>query len=113
VTASCDQEWFSAKTVCKHQVVEDGALKTVFEERVVLIRAADFSEATTKGEEEVQEYCRNHPDAFYTGYIVIYWLHADRVRHGTEIFSLLRESSLADGAYLNRFYDDGNERTQQ
>ncbi len=106
-------EWFAAKTVCKHErVAEDGACKTLFEERVVLLQAADFDAAIAKGEAEAQEYCRGVRDVTYTGYINVYRLFADTVGHGTEVFSLLRESELSDKDYLDHFYDDGRERTQ-
>lgn len=106
-------EWFAAKTVCKHQRVEEGgASKTLFEERVVLLQAADFEDAIARGEVEAQEYCRGIRDVTYTGYIHVYRLFAGTVGHGTEVFSLMRESELSDKDYLDHFYDDGRERTQ-
>lgn len=105
-------EWFAAKTVCKHRRVEDGTAKTLFEERVVLLQATDFDDAIAKGEAEVQAYCRGLREVAYAGYINVYRLFADTVGHGTEVFSLMRESELPDNDYLDHFYDDGRERTQ-
>jgi hypothetical protein len=105
-------EWYAAKTVCKHHRVENGTAKTFFEERVVLLQSADFDDAIVKGEAEAQEYCRGIRDVSYTGYINVYRLFGDTVGHGTEVYSLLRESGLSDSEYLDHFYDDGNERTQ-
>jgi hypothetical protein len=105
-------EWYAAKTVCRHRGVEDGIPKTLFEERVVLLHAADFEDAIAKGELEAQEYSRSTEDVVYTGYINVYRLDADVVAHSTEIFSLMRESDLPDRDYLDHFYDDGKERTQ-
>ena len=105
-------EWYSAKTVCKHQRVEDGTSKTVFEERVVLLQARDFDDAIAQGEAEAQEYCRGITNLTYTGYINVYRLFEATVSHGTEVFSLMRESNLSDSDYLDHFFDDGNERNQ-
>jgi len=105
-------EWYAAKTVSKHYCIEDGTPKTLFEERVVLLQATNFDDAIAKGETEAQEYCRALSDVVYTKYIDVYRLCADTVGHGTEVFSLMRESDLSDKDYLDRFYDDGKERTQ-
>jgi hypothetical protein len=105
-------EWYAAKTVCKHHRVGDGTSKILFEERVVLLQAVNFDDAIAKGEAEAQEYCDGIRDVVYTGYINVYRLFEDTVGHGTEVFSLMRESDLPDGDYLNHFYDDGKERTQ-
>ena len=107
-----NSEWYAAKTVCKHQSVEDGIPKTLFEERVVLLQAADFNDAVAKGELEAQEYCRSIENVTYIRYINVYRLCADVVGHGTEIFSLMRESELSDSDYLDHFHDDGKERTE-
>lgn len=104
--------WYAAKTVCKHRRLADGTLTTLFEERVVLLKASDFDDAIAKGEAEASEYCRSLQDGSYTGYINVYRLADETVGPGTEVFSLMRESGLPDGDYLDRFYDDGNERNQ-
>src|SRR4051812_17996917 len=103
-------EWFSAKTVCKHQRLKDGLPATVFEERVVLLQATDFDDAIARGEAEAHAYCRSLEDVAYSGYINVYRLHEATVGHGTEVFSLMRESELSDSDYLDHFYDDGKER---
>jgi hypothetical protein len=105
-------EWFAAKTVCKHQTEEDGAAKTVYEERVVLLAAVDFSDALIKGEQEARQYCDSIECASYTGYINVYQLSEEAVGHGTEIFSLLRDSELSETDYLDRFIDTGRERSR-
>jgi hypothetical protein len=105
-------EWYSAKTVCKHQTSRDGAPTKLFEERVILLQAVDFDDAIAKGEAEAHEYCRNLDGVTYIGYVIVYRLFESVVGHGTEVFSLMRESELSNSDYLDHFYDDGKERTQ-
>jgi hypothetical protein len=42
----------------------------------------------------------------------VFHLFDETIGHGTEIYSLMRESQLSDKDYLDRFYDDGKERRQ-
>jgi hypothetical protein len=112
IQATSTPEWFAAKTVCRHERDSDGKRGTLFEERVVLLRATDFDDAIAKGEIEVQEYCRGLREVAYVEYINVYRLEADTIGDGTEVFSLMRESKLSDSDYLDHFYDDDNERTQ-
>jgi hypothetical protein len=37
--------WYGAKTIYKHDLIEDDTAKTLFEERVVLFQAVDFDGA--------------------------------------------------------------------
>ncbi len=106
-------EWYAAKTIYKHHRVEDGTPKTVFEERVVLLQAADFDTAVAKAEAEGAEYCRANGDTVYLGFVDVFHLFDETVGHGTEVYSLMRESELSDKDYLDHFYDDGKERSQK
>ena len=103
-------EWYSAKTIFKHSVVDGGAQKSVFEERVVLLKATDFREAIEKAEAEAAAYCSASVSAIDLGYVDVYLLSEDAVGEGTEVYSLMRDSKLTDSEYLNQFHDTGNER---
>ena len=105
-----DVGWYSAKTVYRHRLVQDGVTKTVFEERVVLFRAANFEEAITKAEAEANDYCSTVEIAVYLGFVSVYYLPEETVEEGTEIYSLMRDSDLSDTEYLTRFHDEGHER---
>ena len=107
------QDWYSAKTVYKHHRVEAGKTKTVFEERVVLLRAAGFDDAIAKAEEEAAAYCSTDGDAIYLGFVDVFHLFDEKVGHGTEVYSLMRESKLSNKKYLDHFFDDGKERSQR
>lgn len=106
-------EWYGTKTIYKHRRVEAGMRKTLFEERVVLFQAADFDGAIALAEAEAAEYCRANADTVYLDFMDVFHLFAKAVGHGTEVYSLMRESELADKDYLDHFYDDGKERTKE
>lgn len=103
-------DWYSAKTVFKHSVVEDGAQKPVFEDRVVLLKAGNFEEAVTKAEKEALDYCKANESVVYLGYVDVYLLSEELIGERTEIYSLMRDSTLKDTEYLKHFHDTGTER---
>jgi hypothetical protein len=105
-------EWYAAKTIYKHHCIEDGTPKTLFEERIVLLQASDFDDAIAKAETEAAEYCSTNRDTVYLDFVDVFHLFDETIGHGTEIYSLMRESQLSDKDYLDRFYDDGKERHQ-
>ena len=106
------QDWYSAKTIYKHQRVENGKPKTWFEERVVLFRATNFDDAITKAEAEAAIYCGTRGNTIYLGFVDVFHLFDEKVGSGTEVFSLMRESGLTNKKYLDHFYDDGKECRQ-
>jgi hypothetical protein len=105
-------EWYAAKTIYKHHCIEDGTPKTLFEERIVLLQASDFEDAISKAETEAAEYCSTNRDIVYLDFVDVFHLFDETIGHGTEIYSLIRESQLSGKDYLDRFYDDGKERCQ-
>jgi hypothetical protein len=105
--------WYGAKTIYKHDLIEDGIAKVLFEERVVLFQAADFEGAIAQAEAEAEEYCLSHENVVYLGFLDLFHIFDGIVGQGTEVYSLLRESRLSEGDYLDRFHDDGNERWQK
>jgi hypothetical protein len=96
----------------KHHCIEDGTPKTLFEERIVLLQASNFDDAIAKAETEAAEYCSTNHDTVYLDFVDVFHLFDETIGHGTEIYSLMRESQLSDKDYLDRFYDDGKERRQ-
>jgi hypothetical protein len=101
-----NSEWYAAKTIYQHHRL------TVFEERVVLLQAADFDDALAKAEAEAAEYCITCGDTVYLGFVSVFHLFDETIGHGTEVYSLMRESELSAEDYLDHFYDDGKERSQ-
>lgn len=105
-----DDGWYSAKTVYRHRLVQNGVAKTLFEERVVLFRAANFEDAIAKTETEANRYCSAVENVVYLDFVSVYYLPEETVGDGTEIYSLMRDSDLSDKEYLARFHDGGYER---
>jgi hypothetical protein len=102
--------WYSAKTVYRHRLVQEGVTKTVFEERVVLFHAANFEDAIPKAETEAKRYCSAVENVVFLDFANVYYLPDESVGNGTEIYSLMRDSNLSDTEYLSRFHEDGHER---
>jgi hypothetical protein len=107
-----ENDWYSAKTVYKHDRLENGIYKAVFEERIVVFLAHDLDDAISKAEIEAAEYCAKGENVRYLNFVNVFKLFAERLTNGSEIYSLMRESELSADDYLDRFYDDGNERTK-
>jgi hypothetical protein len=104
--------WYAAKTIYRHHCIEDGTPKMLFEERIVLLQASNFDDAIAQAETEAAEYCSTHRDTVYLDFVDVFHLFGETIGHGTEIYSLMRESDCSDKDYLDRFYDDGKERRQ-
>lgn len=104
--------WYGAKTIYKHELIDDGIAKTLFEERVVLFQAIDFDGAIAQAEAEAEEYALSN-EVEYLGFMNVFHIFDEKVGPGTEVYSLMRESGLSDNDYLDRFYDDGSERCQK
>ena len=103
-------EWFGAKTIYRYS---EGTAKGCFEERVVLFKAQGFTQATRAAEAEARQYAKDVGGCKYLGFVDVFQIsEKTRTGHGTEVYSLMRESRLNPRKYLNRFHDTGNERTQ-
>ncbi|GAA0454640.1 hypothetical protein Aca07nite_69090 [Actinoplanes capillaceus] len=97
-------EWFSVRCLFR---LGNGTPAT-YEERVTLWRASTFAEAVTSAEAEAEAYAADVAGE-YLGLAQVYSL-SDEPGHGAEIFSLLRGSTLEPDAYLDAFFDTGDER---
>lgn len=103
--------WYGAKCVFQIPCDAEAAGHRVYEERVTLWRASSFEEAIAKAEVEAEEYAG--AEGRYLGYCNVFELYDNPAKEGAEVFSLLRESELPEADYLDRFFDDGQERTQR
>jgi hypothetical protein len=81
---------------------------SAYEERLTLWRAADFAHAVALAEADVEEYAAAVGGS-YLGLAQAYAL-SDEPGQGAEVFSLMRSSSLDPDAYLDAFFDTGDER---
>ena len=109
-----NREWHSVKCIFEHNDLAHEAEATVYEERVVILRAIDLDDAITQGEAEAQEYVADigNDSISYTGFISAYRTGESELRDKMEVYSLMRETTLSRKEFLTRYYDDGTERTQ-
>jgi hypothetical protein len=98
------EAWFSVR--CLFRL--DAEAPATYEERLTLWLASSPEEAVTWAEAEAGEYAADVAGD-YLGLAQVYTL-ADEPGHGAELFSLLRDSRLQPAAYLDAFFDTGDER---
>lgn len=106
--------WYSVKCIFEHNDLAHEAEATVYEERIVILRAIGFDDAITQGEAEAQEYVAGigNDSIGYTGFISAYRTGEDELAERMEVYSLMRETTLSREDFLTQYYDDGSERTQ-
>ncbi|MGH9945143.1 MAG: DUF4288 domain-containing protein [Pyrinomonadaceae bacterium] len=105
------EPWYAAKCIFFHQDLPDEQGRPMYEERVVLLKADNFEQAIQLAEEDANQYASDLDGCEYCGYLDVFHLYDDEVGHGTEVYSLIRSSSLGINDYVNTFYDTGTERT--
>ena len=103
--------WYSAKCIFYHQGLKDESGNPIYEERIVLLRADSFEQAIELAEEDAEQYAADLEDCIYSGFVDVYHLYDGEVGHGSEVYSLMRSSSLGIEDYLSTFYDTGAERS--
>ena len=95
--------WFGVRCIFKH------ANAGVYEERITIWRARDFSDAISMAENEATEYVEILGDVSYLGLAQGFSL-SEVPGHGAEVFSLMRDSALGEDEYLDTFFTTGSER---
>ena len=106
--------WYAARAVFTHEGLRPRrGRKRVYEERIVLLRAANERDAMRRGEREAAEYVKAHDGVAYIGFMETFHLFESRIRSGSEVFSLMRSSSLTPPRFLSRYLDDGSERRRK
>lgn len=108
--ADIEASWYGVRCIFAVGWPPEARGKT-YEERITLWRAASAEEAIERAEAEAEEYAATIEESpsEYLGLAQAYRLD-DEPGDGAEIFSLMRESSLAPGKYLDKFFATGAER---
>jgi len=102
-------KWFSVRTIV-HRGREG-----VYEERITLWRRADADDAADAALIESAEYAADIGGTD-CGLAQVYEPYGDAVgglrapADGCEVFSLVRQSDLTPGSYLDAFFDTGREQ---
>jgi hypothetical protein len=106
-------EWFAVKGLFRWYFKDTGDTANV-EERIVLFRAESFDKAIEFAEREAETYCADDPKANFRIEALDWWnaylIGAERVGHGVEIFSRLRNTSLSGEAFIRRYYPKSHDR---
>ncbi|MGO9457716.1 MAG: hypothetical protein ACLP62_11830 [Acidimicrobiales bacterium] len=82
-----------------------------YEERITLWEADSLDDAIAFAEMDAQAYAERL-NSEYLQMAQAYWIGHRRPEAGSEVFSLMRDSELDPDAYLDTFYDTGQERQQ-
>ncbi len=110
-----DLEWYSVRCIFEHDDLAYETETTVYEERIVILRAEGLDDAIVRGEAEAEEYTVSTGDASirYAGFIDAYRTGEKELRDGMEVYSLMRGTTLPEAEFITRYYDDGTERSQR
>jgi hypothetical protein len=95
------QSWYSVRCLFFHP-------PNTYEERITAWQTPSFSQAFELAEADAQDYA-DATGSRYCELAQAYWLY-DIPGHGAEVFSLMRDSSLGEEEYLDRFFATGAER---
>lgn len=101
-----NQSWYGVHTTFRSERMEDGKLRRVFEERILLFRAASFEEALAKGDAEAKRYASESQGCTPLDHIVAFHIHDEELREGDEVWSCMREADVSDQEFLRRIYED-------
>lgn len=106
------EPWYGAKCIFLHKDLGQGRSR-VYEERVVLIKAKNIDRAIERAEKEARKYANDMDGCSYVGFVDVFHLFDSKLKSGTEVYSLMRDSKLGKNKYLDRFYDTGKERSKK
>lgn len=105
------EPWYGIKLVFRHSNLEvemPGA--SVYEERVILVSANSEDEAISLAELEAVEYAKDVDGCEYLEFASCFHIYEEKIVHLSEVYSVMRESSLSSEQYLDTFYDTDLER---
>lgn len=102
--------WFAVRCIFRHLGLQSDDQGFVYEERIVLVQATGLDAAIAKAEHEANTYASGMVE--YLGLAQAYEIPSDTLNSGTELFSLMRSSSLEPSAYLDHFFDTKSEHSR-
>jgi hypothetical protein len=106
------KEWYGAKTVYQIESNTVQSPQKLYEERIIVLKAASFDDAICEAEREAGLYANDASGIRYLGYVNVFKLFGEEIQDKTEVFSLMRESELNSEEYIDRHLDTGTERTK-
>ena len=105
------EPWFGVRLLYRHTRTRG----QTYEERILIVRSKTAEDAIETAESlSAQEYEDETTERLdYALSFNIFDCDGPCLQHGTEVFSLMRDSRLTPDEYLDRFHDSGSERCQQ
>lgn len=105
------EPWFGVRLLYRHT----HATGQSYEERILIVHSKTAEDAIETAEWlSVQEYESETTERLdYAMTFNIFDCDGPCLPHGTEVFSLIRDSELTPDEYLDRFHRSGSERSQQ
>jgi hypothetical protein len=98
-------EWFAVRSIVHHVGL------SVYEERITLWQALSLGAAIQEAEEEAIGYAED-VGAVSTSFLQGYGPLERAPGNSTEVFSLMRESTLLPEDYISVFFGTGREREE-
>jgi len=99
------QPWFSVRSIFKLPASPDGQRPPLFEERVVIFRAASPEQALEKGQAEAKRYSEGETQPRMLAHIVVFSIWEEELAEGEEVWSCLRRIQISDEEFLDRIYE--------
>jgi len=99
-----EPQWYSVRSIFRLDRREDIKAEYLFEERVVIFRAASCEEALAKGRSEARRYAEGETHPKMLEHIVAFGLWEEELREGEEVWSCLRQSNESDEQFMDRVY---------
>lgn len=101
---------YTVRTVIRWAKRPEQARKFLYEERITAWNAESIEAAIDEAGKEAREYAGDDSEALdlFQGYQL--FDEIGLLPQGAEVFSLLRESDMEPSAYLDAFFDTGEER---
>jgi hypothetical protein len=104
------EPWYGVRLLFRHRQPGGQA----YEERILIVRAESHAEAILKAECDAEDYESDTTE--YIRFADSFHIFDERgpcLGHGVEVFSLIRKSDLEPDAYLTRYFDTGEERSER
>ena len=107
------EPWYGIKCVFRHADMKtELAGASLFEERIVLVTADNEDEAIAAAEVDARSYAED-TGCEYLEFASCFHSFDEKIVHLSEVYSIMRESTLDPSEYLNHFYDTGKERDRK
>jgi Domain of unknown function (DUF4288) len=103
-----EQQWYSVRSIFKLPASPDGQRPPLFEERVVIFRAASPDQALEKGRAEAKRYSEGESQPKMLDHIVALHLWEEELHEGEEVWSCLRQLDVSDEEFLDVFMKESN-----